>query len=84
MADLLKSRAECDVIAEGAIAEYVSACGAHGDPDAIHKILELLISKSALAIVSTGGADLVPALLLRTLVSADEFRAMAPISGGFQ
>ncbi|KHJ64691.1 hypothetical protein [Burkholderia glumae] len=62
----LKSPNECDDIAEKVIADYVRACGAYGNPVAIAKVIELLISKAAIGIAMVGSEPTAQQILDRT------------------
>ncbi|QGA37550.1 hypothetical protein [Burkholderia glumae] len=62
----LKSTNECDDIAEKVIADYVRACGAYGNPVAIAKVIELLISKAAIGIAMVGSEPTAQRILDRT------------------
>ena len=69
----LKKPAECGEIAEKHIGEYVRECGAYGDPEAIRKVLEMLISTCALGIVTVADDDVAQKVLLRTCLTAAEY-----------
>ncbi|MDW9253121.1 hypothetical protein C7S16_6613 [Burkholderia thailandensis] len=69
----LRTPAECGALAEKAIGEYVKACGAYGNADALPKVLEMLISKAALGIVTVSNSDMSTTVLLRTILTAAEY-----------
>lgn len=58
--------AQCNAKAEAALGAYVSAAGAHGDAEAMAKVLEMLISKAALGIAMTNGKAKADEVLKRT------------------
>ncbi|KVG33831.1 hypothetical protein [Burkholderia diffusa] len=67
----LLSPAECGRLAEQAIGEYVKACGAFGDVDAIPKVLEMLISKAALGAATVTDALATQQILFRTMLTIE-------------
>ncbi|MDR8926432.1 hypothetical protein [Burkholderia multivorans] len=69
----LRTPAECGELAEKAIGEFVKACGAYGNVDALPKVLEMLISKAALGIVTVSNSDTSTTILLRTILTAAEY-----------
>ncbi|WP_241301067.1 hypothetical protein [Burkholderia cenocepacia] len=62
----LKSPAQCGDLAEKLIADYVRNCGAYGNPDALAKVMEMLISKAALGIAMVGSEAIAQQILTRT------------------
>lgn len=68
--DTLRTPAECGDLAEHSIHEYVKACGAYGNVNALPKVLEMLISKAALGIVHAASSDVSTTILLRTSLTA--------------
>lgn len=58
--------AQCNAKAEAALGAYVSDAGAHGDAEAVAKVLEMLISKAALGIAMTNGKAKADEVLKRT------------------
>ncbi|RQZ08934.1 hypothetical protein DF105_01130 [Burkholderia stagnalis] len=67
----LKTPAECGALAEQLIGDYVKACGAFGDADAIPKVLEMLISKAALGAGTVTGALAAQEILFRTMLTVE-------------
>ncbi|WP_063900363.1 hypothetical protein [Burkholderia multivorans] len=51
----------------------MKACGAYGNVDALPKVLEMLISKAALGIVTVSNSDTSTTILLRTILTAAEY-----------
>ncbi|PJO71318.1 hypothetical protein CWD92_16295 [Burkholderia thailandensis] len=51
----------------------MKACGAYGNADALPKVLEMLISKAALGIVTVSNSDMSTTVLLRTILTAAEY-----------
>ncbi|KWF30067.1 hypothetical protein AQ914_25840 [Burkholderia pseudomallei] len=51
----------------------MKACGAYGNADALPKVLEMLISKAALGIVTVSNSDTSTTILLRTILTAAEY-----------
>ncbi|MGS1072396.1 hypothetical protein [Burkholderia glumae] len=62
----LKTQSECSDLAEKVIADYVRACGAHGNPAALANVIEMLISKAAIGIAMVGSAPTAQRILDRT------------------
>lgn len=62
----LKSPAQCGDLAEKLIADYVRDCGAYGNPNALAKVMEMLISKAALGIAMVGSEAISQQILDRT------------------
>lgn len=67
----LKTPDECGELAEGLIVGYVNESGAYGDPDAIAKVLEMLISKAALGVTFTSSGERAQTILMRTMVNVE-------------
>ncbi|RQS84371.1 hypothetical protein [Burkholderia seminalis] len=67
----LLSPAACGALAEQAIGDYVKACGAFGDVDAIPKVLEMLISKAALGAVTVSDPLVTQQILFRTMLTVE-------------
>lgn len=70
----LKTPQQCGELAERLIGKYVRECGAYGDVEALPKVLEMLISKAALGIVTvTNDVEPATTILLRTTLTAGEY-----------
>ncbi|WP_186270081.1 hypothetical protein [Burkholderia gladioli] len=69
----LKSPKECGDIAEKVIADYVRTCGAYGNPVAIAKVIEMLISKAAIGIAMVGAEPVAQQILDRTKHSVKRY-----------
>ncbi|MCA8014645.1 hypothetical protein LGM38_21650 [Burkholderia vietnamiensis] len=62
----LKSPTQCGDLAEKLIADYVRESGAHGNPNALANVMEMLISKAALGIAMVGSEAIAQQILDRT------------------
>ncbi|MBY4799935.1 hypothetical protein K6W78_07950 [Burkholderia cepacia] len=67
----LRSPAECGQLAEQAIGDYVKACGAFGNANAITKVLEMLISKAALGALTVSDPLVTQQILFRTMLTVE-------------